>query len=508
MNMIQDEFEKFRKMLVEMELLNAALALLDWDSQVYMPKKGAKYRGMSSAALTGLLHDKALNPHYVELLLKLHKHLEDGQLDADQSVIVREAYRVHSKEKLLPAEFVRELAELTSQAHHVWDEAKKTNDFAKFAPILSKIVALKRQQAKYYGFEKNPYDGLLDDFEPGLTSEEVSRVFGRLKDFLVPFIGRIRESKVRINPAKLSGTFDLEKQKKFNKTVAEKIGYDFDAGRLDETSHPFMTTIHSGDHRITTRYDEKDFYYSLGSTVHEVGHALYEQGMKEEHFGTPLAHAVSLSIHESQSRTWENLVGKSLPFWKYFYPSLREAFPEPFAEMPLNEFYRLLNRIEPSLIRTESDEVTYNLHIIIRFEIEKDLIEGTIEVSDLPKIWNAKYKEYLGIDVPDDARGVLQDVHWSMGGFGYFPTYALGNLYSAQFFAKAESEIMNLGELFEKGHFQPFLEWLRRNIHEHGQRYSADALVRKVTGDGLNPQFFIDYVKRKFSDVYKLGPNG
>jgi carboxypeptidase Taq len=503
--MVKNElYEKFKVKLLEIEHLASALGVLDWDSSVNMPPKGAKERARTVATLSSVIHEKALAKDYEALLLKLKSQLDKKLLSRDQSVVVRESFRVYSKEKKLPASFVNELAQVISAAHTVWVEARKTSDFKKFAPILAKIVELKRQQAKYIGFKDNPYDALLDDFEPGLTTEEVSQMFADLKEFLVPMIHKIAKSKVRPNEIKFKGKIDLQRQKDFNRKLAEKLGYDFEAGRMVESAHPFSAGFNPGDARVTTRYSESDVFYSLGSTIHEVGHALYEQGLKPEHFGTPLGNHISLGIHESQSRMWENLVGKSLPFWKYFYPVVQKEFPEAYKKIKLEDFYLNLNRVMPSLIRVESDEVTYNMHVVIRFELEKELIDGSIEVKDLAKIWNDKYYEYLGVKVPNDAQGVLQDVHWSAGLFGYFPTYTLGNLYSAQFFNKARQDIMNLDRLFEKGKFQPLLEWLRKNIHQHGRLYTAGELCKRVTGEPLNSDHYVNYISAKYVQLYQL----
>ncbi|HYE22265.1 MAG TPA: carboxypeptidase M32 [Verrucomicrobiae bacterium] len=500
--MANGTYEKFKEKLVEINHLSHSLGLMEWDSNVSMPTKGSKRRGEAIGTLSGLIHEKFLSKDLEVLLLKLKKDLDQKKLDSKQSVVVREVFRVYSKEKKLPSDFVKEMAETVSHAYPIWDKAKKESNFKLFAPQLKKIFELKRKYAQYVGYKGTPYDVLLDDYEPGLTSEEASLIFSDLKDFLIPFIKKIGKKK-GIN-RQIKGKFDLAKQREFNTFVAKKIGYDFEAGRLDESSHPFTINFHPHDVRITTKYKEDDFYFSLGSTVHEIGHALYEQGLNPEHFGTPLAESISLGVHESQSRTWENLVGKSMPFWKYFYPFLQKTFPEPFKKMKLDEFYPYINQVEPSLIRYESDEVTYNLHIIIRFEIEKELVEGSIDVGDLPKIWNSKYKDYLGITIPDDAHGVLQDVHWANGLVGYFPTYTLGNLYSAQFYQQAKKEIMNLEKFFEKGKFQPFLEWLRKNIHQHGKQYSAAQLCERITGEGLNSKYYIDYLTTKFNKLYSL----
>ncbi len=497
-------FEKLKEKVLEIEHISSAIGLLDWDTNVYMPPKSSAFRGQTLATLSALVHEKFLDKNFEKLLMVLKKDFDDNKLPEDQRVFVREIYRTFKKEKKLPSEFVKELSQAVSEGHHLWVEARKTNDFNLFAPQLSKIVDLKRQQARYIGYAASPYDVLLDDFEPGLTSEQASAIFYELKKFLVPFIQKIVGKNKNFDQSLLSGKFDPTKQKELMHIVAAKLGYDLEAGRIDETAHPFMSGMNPYDTRVTTHYLEDNFYFAFGSTVHEVGHALYEQGLLPEHFGTPLGTSVSLGIHESQSRLWENLVGKRLAFWKYFFPVVQEYFPEKYNKGNVDDFYQALNQVQPSLIRIKSDEVTYNMHIIIRFEIEKELIEGSIDVRDLPIIWNSKHKEYLNIDVPNDAQGVLQDVHWSSGLFGYFPTYTLGNLYSAQFFQQAKKEIVNLDELFEKGQFLPLREWLRKAIHQHGKLYTAAELCQKVTGEALNSKYYTQYLEEKFGQLYKL----
>ncbi len=332
-------------------------------------------------------------------------------------------------------------------------------------------------------------------------------MLGELRDFLTDFVKNLQAAKHQPpSSATFKGKFPLAAQQEFNTKLAQDIGFDFGAGRMDISTHPFTTNFHPQDVRITTRYDEADIFSSIGSTIHEVGHALYEQGIPAEHFGTPLGEAISLGIHESQSRIWENNIGKSLPFWKHVYPRLQKAFPRPFGRIPLEAFYRTLNRVTPSLIRTESDEVTYNLHIILRFEIEKDLIEGRLKVKDLPEAWNAKMKEYLGVTVPNDRLGVLQDVHWAGGSIGYFPTYALGNVYAAQFYASAHTHLPGLERDLARGNFATLREWLRKEIHAHGKFYTAESLVRRVTGEPLQTKYFIEYLTRKYTEIYRLSP--
>ncbi len=469
-----------------------------------MPPRAAAHRAKIISTLATVVHEKLTSPEFEKLITKLKDLSEAGKLSREEKCVVRETWRDFSREKKLPKEFVRKLARTVSEAHHIWVEARRKSDFGMFRPQLEKLVALKRQQASFLGYGKSPYDALLDIYEPNAKAEDLSLVFAELKDFLVPFKKKIVNSSIEIDPGVLQGDFDIDKQKKFGREVVLKMGYDLESGRIDESVHPFTQEFSPGDVRITTRFDKNNLFYSLLSTIHEAGHALYEQGLREEHFGTPLGESLSLGIHESQSRLWENFVGRSLPFWEHWYPRLQEIFPEPFSGIPLRNFYEAINAVRPSLIRTEADEVTYNLHIIVRFEIEKELIEGALEVKDLPEVWNQKIRDYLGLAVPDDARGVLQDVHWSGGSFGYFPTYTLGNLYAAQFYDAAKKQILNLEEEISRGRFEHLLEWLRKNIHVHGRFYFQDELAMNATGEKLNSRHFTDYLSKKYGEIYSL----
>ncbi|TSC90834.1 MAG: carboxypeptidase Taq [Parcubacteria group bacterium Gr01-1014_2] len=495
-------FNEFKNKLIEIRRLQSAVALLNWDQQVYMPPEGVGERSRTIAALAGLIHQKFISKELESDLLILRKR--QSRLTTKRKAVVREVWRDFSREKKLPQKFVEELARAASSGYSIWKEARKKSDFNLFVPQLKKIVNLKRKEAEYVGYKNSPYDALIDVYEPGVVSEEISAIFFELKSFLIPFIKKIKNSSVKIDPNCIMGNFDTKKQIDVFKSIIKKIGFDFEKGRLDETTHPFCTNFHPCDVRITTRFSKNDVMYCFSSVIHEMGHALYEQGILPENFGTPLGESVSLGIHESQSRLWEKIVGQSKHFWVYFYPLLKKNFQDPFVNVSLEEFYRIINLVKPSLIRTESDEVTYNLHIILRFEIEKELIEGSIDVADLPEIWNQKIEEYLGLKVKKDALGVLQDVHWSGGDFGYFPTYTLGNLYAAQFYAAAKNDIPGLEKKVSLGQFSPLLGWLRSKIHMHGKFYTAGDLVRNITGENLSTKYFVDYLAKKYKDIYKL----
>lgn len=503
MRQVDRDYQKFTSACFELYQLKSVLALLDWDHQVYMPEKGAARRGETSAYLTGLLHNKFTSDEFGELLTRVKSLDKKGKLTKKQVTVVREVDREFTREKKLPESFVRELAQLTSEAHQVWVKARRENNFKLFLPYLEKILKLKRLEAKYVGFKNSPYDALLDTYEPGMTAGELDAIFDQLKEFLIPFVKKVQDTNSKRQTKSLKGKFPINKQQELGRLFAEKLGFDLQAGRIDTAVHPFATNFHPEDVRITTRFDENDLFYSLSSTIHEVGHALYEQGLPQENFGTPLAESISLGIHESQSRVWENQLGRSREFWKYFYPVLKKHFPKPFGKVKFEDFYLALNTVTPSFIRTESDEVTYNLHIILRFEMERDLIEGKLEAKDAARVWNQKMKDYFGLTPKTDREGVLQDIHWSAGLFGYFPTYSLGNLYSAQFYATAKKRIRGLEKQFEKGNFSRFRGWLKENIHMHGKYYSAESLCKKVTGQKLNPKFFTDYLQDKYSEIYK-----
>lgn len=487
-----DKMERLKSQLKIMARYGAALGLLGWDEEVNMPPKAQAYRGEVNAQLATDLHKKFTSKEFVRLVKELHEPSNYEKLSEDDKINVRETWRDLEKATKVPSEFVEEMAKLTSQAFSVWVEARKQSDFKLYQPVLEKIVGMKKKEVELVGYKDSPYDALLDDYEPGLTAKKVEELFTPLSKSLAALIGQI---KGRPMPRLPEGNYPIPIQKQLNEEIARMLGYDLAAGRLDESAHPFTTGFGPRDVRITTRYDEKDFWGGIGSTIHETGHALYEQGLPEEHFGTPVGETVSLGIHESQSRLWENLVGRSREFSTTLNTLLVKYFGESAIKFSPEELYLWLNRIQPGFIRVEADEVTYNLHIVLRFEIEKALMEGEIKVADLPAIWNEKMKKYLGVDVPDDAQGVLQDVHWSHGLIGYFPTYCLGNIYAAQLFNKAEADIPDLKKKFEKGEFDDLLKWLRKNIHQAGGHYHAQELIKKVTGEGLNSAHLIKHLE-------------
>ena len=490
------------KRLNEIAYLSSAGVLLGWDQDVHMPEKGADARSVTAAHLASVVHTKLLALDEGGLLARLKRQADRGELRGKGATIVQETWRTWQRQKKLPSAFVAQRAQTESRAHRVWLEARRTSDFKLFLPHLRQIVELKREEARLVGYKDSPYDALLYTYEPGFTTAAATVILNELKDFLIPFLKELKSSKVKVDPKRTLGHFPLSEQRVFNEMIAKKMGFDFAAGRLDEAVHPSTITLHHSDVRITTRYREGDLLYSLGSTIHETGHALYEQSLPSEHFGTPLGEAVSFGVHESQSRLWENNIGKSDAFWRYFYPRLQRVFPRPFKSISRHDLIRTINQVKPSLIRTEADEVTYNLHIILRFEIEREMVEGTIALEDIPAIWRAKMREYLGIEVGSDREGALQDVHWSAGCIGYFPTYALGNIYAAQLSRAMHRAIPDLDLRIAKGDLATPREWLRKHVHIHGKTYEAASLIKRATGEYPTSRAFTDYLSEKYRALY------
>jgi carboxypeptidase Taq len=497
--------------LLEIQHLNSAAALLSWDQETYMPPGGGAARADQLATLQTLAHDKLVSAE-IEGWLARWVDPATGQVmdqpgdpwDEPSRALLREIWRDFSRARKLPSDFVTRLGRECALAQQVWTEARKKNDFRMFLPNLRTVVALKREEAGYLGYTATPYDALLDYYEPGMTVARLRPLFDALRARLVPLLEKVVGSSVRIDDSLLFRSYDQPRQVDFGKLVLTAMGYDFDRGRLDISAHPFTTSFHPTDVRVTTRVYEKELPACLFSCIHEGGHGLYDQGLDPERYGTPLGDPLSLGIHESQSRLWENSVGRSRPFWRCFYPMLQQTFPEQLAEVGLDRFYAVINRVRPSLIRVEADELTYNLHIMLRFEIEQDLVEGRTAVEDLPALWNERMKSYLGIVPERDADGVLQDVHWSLGALGYFPTYTLGNLYAVQFYDQARLELPNLEQEIEGGRLTVLTRWLNQKIHRWGRTFTAEHLVQRVTGKTLSPEPFLSYLEKKYGEIYRL----
>ena len=478
-----------------------SIAVLSWDKEVNLPTKGAPARSRQVATLSGIAHEIFTNKEFGATLQSLANDSKD--LNPREKRNIQLTQKDFNRINKFDTDFVMRRSQLISTAFHAWLKARESNDFSVYEKPLADLVDLKIEEAEIVGYKDHPYNALMEEFEPGATVEELDILFKDVRNQLVNFAAKIR-SKSEVDNSFLRKNYPKDKQWDFGIEILKNIGYDFEAGRQDISTHPFTTNFSASDVRVTTRIDENDLGNMTWSCIHEGGHALYEQGLPVSDYGLPTGKYVSLGIHESQSRLWENNVGRSLPFWKAHYPRLQAAFPENLSDVSLSSFYHGINKIAPNLIRTEADELHYHFHVLIRYEIEKGLIEKSIKVGDLPEVWNAKYKEYLGVEVPNDKKGVLQDIHWSHGSIGYFPTYSLGSFYAAQFFAQAKKEIPDLIDQIEQGNNLNLLSWLREKIHQHGRFYDANELCEKVTGEKLNFKYFMDYVNEKYGDIYNL----
>lgn len=486
-------------------VLSSCLSLLNWDQQTYMPPASGTFRAEQIAELAGLCHQRTCMAEVGEWLAICERSRLMRDPESPEAANLREIRRQYNKAMDVPIRLVEELARVTAEAHGHWVEARKQGDFSVFAPWLKRIVTLKREEAEAIGYRHDPYDALLDGYEPGLNTEEVRTLFTALAADLVPLVAAIREAPRQPDLTRLHGCFPLETQAALGRMLVEKIGFRLDAGRIDTTVHPFCIGISPADTRITTRYDEGMFTGSLFGLLHEAGHGLYNQGLLPEAFGTPLGQPASLAIHESQSRLWENLVGRGLPFWKWVYPHVQAAYPDVFAQTPLAAVYHAIHAVRPGAIRVDADEVTYNLHIVLRFEIEQALLAGDLAVVDVPACWRDRSKSLLGVDIHNDAEGCLQDVHWSMGAFGYFPTYALGNVYAACFHDAAHRQIPDLDAQIEVGDFEPLRTWLRREVHAKGMRHpSSTTLVEEVTGEAPTPVPLLRHLRTTYGSLYEI----
>ncbi len=489
----------------EIVLISSSNSVLRWDQEVNMPPAGAKWRAEQSSFLSGLSHRKATAPEIGELLAIVEASDLMADPLSDVAVNVREWRHDYDLAVKLPNEFVEKFSRTASLAQHVWAQAREASDFSIYAPKLAEIIELTKQKAEYLGYDDQPYDALLDEFEPGEKTANVRRLFAALREELVPFLQEIMAAPRQPDASIVEDRdYPVQHQRILGEMASAAFGLNYASARLDVSTHPFSTNFGPGDQRITTRFAPRSFNDSFFSVLHETGHALYEQNLPDELFETPRGSAASLGIHESQSRTWENLVGRSYAAWKYFFPLTQRMFPKTLADVSLDDFYFAINAVKPGFIRVDADEVTYNLHIMLRFEIEQAIINDGLPVDEIPARWNALFKEYLGLDVPDDSMGVLQDVHWSFGAIGYFPTYALGNLYGAQFFAQARRDLPDLDDHFAVGDFSPLLDWLREHIYQHGRRYRAQELVQVVTGAPLSHEPLMSHLRRKYGELYGL----
>ena len=488
---MQDSYTVLLEQLRRIHLLSSVSGLLGWDEQVNLPAGSAELRADESALLAELHHQAASTPAIGEALTQLEA--KSGELTADQRVVVREARRQYDRVTLMPAALVSEKARHSSAAYHAWAKARANNDFTTYAPFIEKHLELARREAEAIGWGDRPYDYAIDLHDPGFTAAKIDTLFAELKEGLVPLVREIAASPVK-PPQDLFKGFPVPEQLAFLKDVTTALGFDYTHGRIDISLHPFCSG-NGADVRMTTRFDPDEPLDSLFSSIHETGHGLYEQGLPQEHHATGLGQHAGMGMHESQSRMWENNVARGRPFWRHFETKYREKFPDQLARVSSEELYLAINAVQPTFIRVDADEVHYNLHIILRFELEKKLFSGELAVRDLPEAWRAAATELLGEAPPDDRRGVLQDVHWSGGAFGYFPSYCLGNMIAAQNWDAVRREMPDVEDDFARGEFGRLLGWLRTHVHAQGQRYSALELVERVTGQPLSPQPLLTYLR-------------
>lgn len=491
-------FNELTTKLRRAQLLASVSDLLGWDEQVNLPVDSADQRGAQRATVAETQHDAACDPRIGELLAALEQRR--GELSPGEQTVLRWARRDYDRETKLPAEFVREKAEQGSRGYHAWAEARAASDFPRYAPVLEKNLELARREAAYLGFGDKAYDYMIDRHDPGMNTATVERLFDELRKELVPFVRQVMASRVKPK-ADLLRDFPVKDQEAFLREVTARIGFDYRRGRLDTSLHPFCSGT-GADVRMTTRFDADNPLDSLFSSIHETGHGLYEQGLPSDQHHTALGQAVGMGVHESQSRLWENQVARSRGFWRFFEPRFREKFSTQLASVSSDDLYFVINAVEPTLIRVDADEATYNLHIVLRFEVEKKLFSGELAVRDLPTAWNRASEELLGLRPQNDREGVLQDVHWSDGAFGYFPSYCVGNMMAAQLWYHALALRPNLEEDFARGDFTWLLNWLRENVHAQGKRFETQELVKNVTGEPLSPKHLIRYLKDRYGALY------
>jgi len=501
---VKQKLQELKTHLLEVNDLNSANALLSWDQSTYMPPGGAPARGRQMATLGRLAHEKFTDPAIGRLLEDLRPFEESLPYDSDDASLIRVTRREYVRSTKIPAEFVAKLNEHQAEAYQVWTEARPANDFRRVQPYLEKTLDLSRQLANFFPGYEHIADPLIDFADEGMQVSKVRPLFAELRAQLVPIVQAII-SQPPAADACLKQQYPEAQQLAFGHEVIQTLGYDFQRGRQDKTHHPFMTKFSLGDVRITTRVKEHDLGDALFSTMHEAGHALYEQGIRLDLEGTPLAGGTSSGVHESQSRTWENLVGRSKNFWLFFYPRLQAAFPEQLKSVSIETFYRAINKVKQSLIRVDADEVTYNLHVMIRFDFETALLEGTLAIRDLPEAWHARYQSDLGLRAPDDRDGVLQDVHWYAGNIGgSFQGYTLGNIMSAQFFAAALQAHPEIPDEMRAGKFDMLRGWLTQNVYQHGSKFTANEVIERATGQPLSIAPYIHYLRTKYGELYQL----
>ena len=498
--MREEKLNELKSHILNISKMNSALELIYWDMQTKMPKKAIEQRSSIIEYLSGEVFKMTTSDELGKILDYFVGNIE-GLSESDKAII-KYAKKEYDETKKIPEDRYREFVVAQALSESAWEEAKEKKDFEIFKPHLKKMIDFQREFVEYWGYKDNKYDTLLDKYEEGLTVKKLDKIFDELKNGIIKILDKIEKSNKKINRDFLFGNFDKKSQEKVAVFILNKMGYDFKAGRLDESIHPFTISFGNKDVRITTNYDNIDFTSALFSSIHEGGHGIFDQNIPEELQGTGLDASLSMSIHESQSRFYENIIGRSKDFWEYFFPFVKYEFKE-FNDIELEEFYEAINYVEPSLIRTEADELTYNLHIIIRYEIEKALINGDLDIDDVKEEWNKKYKQYLGVEPKDDSEGILQDVHWSDGSFGYFPSYALGNLYGAQMLHTMKKEYKGMCEDIRKGELEGIRMWLYENVHKYGAIYSPSELIKIISNEDLNCKYFLDYLEEKYMAIYK-----
>lgn len=502
MSLLKNQYLQYVNQLQKIQDINSSIALLHWDNEVNASPKGVQFRGQQIATLSATAHEWLTSKELGKLLETLHKNRH--QLSENESKNVSLSLELYNKEKKLPVDFITSFSKAQTNAFHAWSRARKAKDYNLYKQELKVIVELSKQKAELIGYPNHPYDALLSEFERGLSVQQLDVLFGDVRKQLVAFAKEIREQGTSSKKDFLYKHYAHKKQWDFGIELLQQMGYDFEAGRQDISEHPFTTAFSSRDVRITTSIKEDNPLEMIGGCLHEGGHALYELGLNPKYYGLPLGLPASISIHESQSRLWENHVGLSLPYWKANFARMQALFPAALGDITLDQYYKGINQIEPYYLRTIADEIHYHLHVLIRYEIEKGLLDGSYEVETLEEVWNQKYKDFLGLDVPNASYGILQDVHWAEGLLGYFPTYSLGSFYAAQFYAKAQEDMPDLEEHIAQGNMQPLLEWLRYHIHQHGQKYTSEELCQRITGEGLNLKYFMDYARKKYTTIYNL----
>lgn len=501
---MQEQWKELRNRLARVQNLRYASALLGWDQEVLMPPKGTAGRAELQATVDKMAHELFTADEIGQLLQDLEPQTAGMDYDSDEASLVRVTKRDYEKARRVPPDLVEDLSRATALGLEKWTQARAESNFLLFQPSLERIMDLEIQLAEKLGYQDRIYDALLDQYETGMTTTQVSAIFQDLRRDLVPLVQAIASRINRVDNSVLCREYEEQKQWEFGVEVIKALGFDFAQGRIDKSVHPFTTGFGLGDTRITTRVDRRYLPSALFGSIHETGHALYDMGFRPELERTPLAGGATLGVHESQSRLWENLVGRSRGFWHYFFPRLRQFFPQQLADVDEDSFYRAINFVKPSFIRVEADEVTYNLHIMLRFELENDLVERRIRVSDVPDAWNAKMKEFLGITPSNDAEGCLQDIHWSFGLVGYFATYSLGNLFSVQLFNQALKDEPEISEQISRGEFSTLLGWLRKKVHQHGRKFTLNEIAERATGSPVQSKSYLSYLEGKFGEIYGL----